>query len=318
MDPLYDVIIIGSGLAAHTAAVYTARAQLTTLVLEGMMANDVAAGGQLTMTTDVENFPGFPDGIMGSDLTERFRAQSAKMGAVLVEETVVEVEKTVGGFLVRTEVGCSVYGRAVIVATGAKAKRLEFPGSETYWNKGISACAVCDGAAPIFRGRPVAVVGGGDTAMEEALFLTKYASVVYVVHRRDNFRASKVMQDRVRVHPKIQIMWNREVVEATGNERGLLAGVHLKSPLLEGEDQVLDVAGLFFAIGHEPASGFLKGLVATDEQGYILTDGHTRTNVPGVFAAGDVQDKEYRQAITAAGSGCMAALEAERWLQATS
>lgn len=315
MDPLYDVIIIGSGPAAHTAAVYTARAQLKTLVLEGMMANDVAAGGQLTMTTDVENFPGFPEGIMGAELTERFRAQSAKMGAVLIEETVVDVEKTVGGFLVRTEVGCSVYGRAVIVATGAKAKRLEFPGSETYWNKGISACAVCDGAAPIFRGRPVAVVGGGDTAMEEALFLTKYASVVYVVHRRDSFRASKVMQERVRAHPKIQILWNREVEEATGDERGLLGGVRLKSTISGGEEEIgLDVAGLFFAIGHEPASVFLKGLVATDEHGYILTDGHTRTSVPGLFAAGDVQDKEYRQAITAAGSGCMAALEAERWL----
>jgi thioredoxin reductase (NADPH) len=311
---MYDICIIGSGPAAHTAGVYASRANLKTLMFEGFMANGIAAGGQLTTTTDLENFPGFPEGIMGGEFCERLRQQSLKFGVEILTETVVEVDCSVRPFKIISEEGTEVFAKTVVVATGASAKRLVFEGSERYWNAGISACAVCDGSAPIFRNKPIAVVGGGDSAMEEALFLTKYASHVYIIHRRDTFRASKIMQQRVFEHPKIEILWNAEVVEAYGDK--LLKGVKVMKRGSEKEELCdLEVNGLFFAIGHEPASGFMRGQLKVDEQGYIFTEpDSTKTSLDGVFAAGDVKDKKWRQAITAAGSGCMAALEVEHYL----
>ncbi|CAD6253543.1 unnamed protein product [Miscanthus lutarioriparius] len=315
------VCIIGSGPAAHTAAIYAARADLKPVLFEGWMANGVAAGGQLTTTTVVENFPGFLAGIMGGDLMKRCRDQSLRFGTRIVTETVAAVDLSARPFRVVSDKSTTVLADAVIVATGAVARRLHFPGSDAYWNHGISACAVCDGPAPIFRHRPLAVVGGGDSAMEESSFLAKYGSRVYIVHRRSTFRASKIMQDRVLKNPKIQVVWNSVVVEAFGGAEGggggrRLAGIKIKN-LVSGEDKDLQVAGLFFAIGHTPATEFLGGQLELDSPaGYVVTKpGSTHTSVKGVFAAGDVQDKKYRQAITAAGSGCMAALDAEHYLQ---
>ncbi|XP_075656513.1 thioredoxin reductase 2-like isoform X2 [Castanea sativa] len=325
MDDLHTLktrlCIIGSGPAAHTAAIYASRAELKPILFEGWMANGIAAGGQLTTTTEVENFPGFPDGINGIELMDCCRKQSLRFGTQILTETVNKVDFSTTPFKVFTD-SKTVIANSIIVATGAVAKRLDFPGSGEgpggFWNRGISACAVCDGAAPIFRNRPLGVIGGGDSAMEEATFLTKYGSIVYIIHRRDTFRASKIMQQRVLTNPKIQVLWNSVVVGAYGDENTnnrVLGGLKVKN-VLSGEVSDLKVSGLFFAIGHEPATKFLDGQIELDSGGYVVTKpGTTQTSVPGVFAAGDVQDKKYRQAVTAASTGCMAALEAEHYLQ---
>ncbi len=306
-----NLIIIGSGPAAHTAAIYAARAELNPLMFEGMMAGGVAAGGQLTTTTDVENYPGFPEGIMGPDLMVRFREQSVKCGTRIETATVdrVDLSSTPYKVIVGSK---EIETRSIVIATGATAKRLRVPGEEKLWQRGISACAVCDGALPVFRNKVLFVIGGGDTACEEASFLTKYASKVVMCVRRDEMRASKVMQERVRKNDKIEIMWNTELVDVLGDK--MLEQVKLINNKTE-EESTVAAGGLFYAIGHIPNTSFLGGQVKCDDSGYIITQpGSPLTDVPGVFACGDVQDKIYRQAITAAGSGCMAALEAERYL----
>ena len=308
-----NVVIIGSGPAAHTAAIYAARAELKPVLFEGFLAGGIAAGGQLTTTTDVENFPGFPDGIGGPELTERFRAQSVRFGTVIHTETVTKVDLSRRPFRYATDER-EGEAKTIIIATGATAKRDDVPGTrdDELWQKGVSACAVCDGALPVFRGKPLFVIGGGDSAMEEGTFLTKFASKVFIVHRRDELRASKIMQDRAKANPKVELLLSHKVLRVSGGDG--VQSVRVQD-LKSGAEREMDAAGLFFAIGHVPNSAFLGGQVACDEQGYILTKpGTTQTNVAGVFAAGDVQDKKYRQAITAAGSGCMAALEAEHFL----
>jgi thioredoxin reductase (NADPH) len=308
-----NVVIIGSGPAAHTAAIYAARANLAPIIFEGFLAGGIAAGGQLTTTTDVENFPGFPDGIQGPELCERFRAQSERFGTKIFTETITKVDLSKRPFAYASDEQ-SGEARALIIATGATAKRDDIVGTRDneLWQKGVSACAVCDGALPMFRGKPLFVVGGGDSAMEEGTFLTKFASKVYIVHRRDELRASRIMQDRARNNPKIELLLSHRVTAVEGgNGVEQVRVVDLKTD----KERVMPAAGLFFAIGHIPNTAFLGGQVKTDEQGYIITTpGTTMTSVPGVFAAGDCQDKKYRQAITAAGTGCMAALEAEHFL----
>lgn len=277
-----------------------------------------APGGQLTTTTDVENFPGFPEGVTGPEMMDKFRAQSERFGTEIITETIAKVDFESRPFKYWAEgeeddETAFMTADSIILATGASAKRLHLPGEETYWQSGISACAVCDGAVPIFRNKPLAVIGGGDSAAEEAMYLTKYASHVYVLVRRDELRASKIMGKRLLAHPKVTVMWNTAATECTG-DGDLLTGLNLKDTKT-GETSKLDVNGLFYAIGHVPATELVKGQIETDEDGYIVTvPGTAQTSVHGVFAAGDVQDKKYRQAITSAGSGCMAALEAERLL----
>lgn len=306
-----SVIIIGSGPAAHTAAIYAGRAELSPLLFEGEMAGGVAAGGQLTTTTDIENFPGFPDGIGGPELMLRMRAQSERCGARIITKTVERVDLSSRPFTVWTDSG-HYQSKTLIIATGATAKRMDIPGEADYWQKGISACAVCDGALPLFRNNPLIVVGGGDSACEEASFLTKYASQVTMIVRRNELRAAKVMQDRVKTNPKINIIWDSIVVEATGERT--LKSVRIKNVTTHSVTE-LPAAGLFYAIGHTPNTAFLDGQLPLDENGYIQTlPGTTKTAIPGVFACGDVQDKQYRQAITSAGSGCMAALDAEHFM----
>ncbi|PJZ76144.1 thioredoxin-disulfide reductase [Leptospira neocaledonica] len=310
----HKVVIIGSGPAGHTAAIYAARANLNPVMYEGFMAGGIAAGGQLTTTTEVENFPGFPEGIDGTQLTNLFRAQSEKYGTKIITQTITKVDFSKRPFRIWSDDEL-IEAETVIIATGATAKRMFIPGEDSYWQKGISACAVCDGALPIYRNKELAVVGGGDSAVEEAAHLTKFASKVYLIHRRDSLRASKIMQKRATTHPKIEIIWNTAVEGAQGNGNQLTS-LSVKE-LTTGKTKELPVGGLFYAIGHKPNTEIFEGQLDLDETGYIKTvPGTTRTSVDGVFAAGDVQDKTYRQAITAAGSGCMAALEAERWLEA--
>ncbi|EPS40978.1 hypothetical protein H072_5104 [Dactylellina haptotyla CBS 200.50] len=310
------VVIIGSGPAAHTAAIYLARAELSPILYEGFMANGTAAGGQLTTTTDVENFPGFPSGIMGPELMDKMREQSIRFGTEIVTETVAKVDLSERPFKYWLEYSEEEPPRtadAIILATGASAKRLNLPGEEKYWQSGISACAVCDGAVPIFRKKPLAVIGGGDSAAEEALFLTKYGSKVYVLVRKDKLRASNIMAKRLSSHPKVEILYNTIATETKG-DGDLLTSLTIEDTIT-GKSRDLQVNGLFYAIGHEPATSLVKTQMDVDAEGYVKTvPGTTETSVKGVFAAGDVQDKRYRQAITSAGSGCMAALECERLL----
>jgi thioredoxin reductase (NADPH) len=306
-----NVVIIGSGPAAHTAAIYNGRARLEPLLFEGMVAAGVAAGGQLTTTTEVENYPGFPGGVQGPELMDKMREQSLQCGARIKTETVDKVDLRARPFKVFA--GSSmIEAKAIIVATGATAKRLNLPGEDRLWQRGISACAVCDGALPIFRNKVLAVIGGGDSAVEESTYLTKYASKVLLIHRRDTLRATKAMQERVLSNKKIEILWDTVVLETLGEKA--LTGLKIRNVKTRVE-KTLDVGGLFYAIGHLPNTAFLDGQLELDETGYIkIKRGFTETSVPGVFACGDVQDKIYRQAVTAAGSGCMAALDAERYL----
>ncbi|PJZ56636.1 thioredoxin-disulfide reductase [Leptospira barantonii] len=309
----HKIVIIGSGPAGHTAAIYAARANLNPVMYEGFMAGGIAAGGQLTTTTEVENFPGFPEGIDGTKLTQLFREQSVKYGTTIHTQTITKVDFTSRPFKLWSDDEL-IEAEAVIIATGATAKRMHVNGEDTYWQRGISACAVCDGALPIYRNKELVVVGGGDSAVEEASHLTKFASKVYLVHRRDSLRASKIMQKRATTHPKIEIIWNSQVEEAKGDGKNLTA-LTLQDTV-NGQKKELAVGGLFYAIGHKPNTDIFEGILDLDESGYIKTvPGSTRTSIDGVFAAGDVQDKIYRQAVSAAGSGCMAALDAERWLE---
>lgn len=312
----HKVTIVGSGPAAHTAAIYLSRAEIKPTLYEGMLANGIAAGGQLTTTTDIENFPGFPQGINGSVLMDQMREQSVRFGTDIITETISKVDLSERPFKLWTEWnedGEPITTDAVIIATGASAKRMHIPGEETYWQQGISACAVCDGAVPIFRNNPLAVVGGGDSACEEALFLTKYASKVYLLVRRDQLRASTIMQKRVQNNDKLEVLWNTEAKEAQGDGK-LLKSLKIFNNK-ENTTRDLEVNGLFYAIGHIPATKIFTDYLKTDESGYILTvPGTASTSIPGVFAAGDVQDKRYRQAITSAGTGCMAALDCEKFI----
>jgi thioredoxin reductase (NADPH) len=271
------------------------------------------AGGQLMTTTEVENYPGFPDGIMGPDLMEAFRKQAARFGTDILTEDVISIDCSRRPFSI---VGgkTKVEAEAVIIATGATAKRLDIEGTRDgqFWQRGVSSCAVCDGAIPIFRGKSLYVIGGGDSAVEEAIFLTKYGARVFIVHRRDELRASKIMAERALNHPKIEMVWNSVIEEVKGGK--VVEKVRLKN-LVSGEEVEREAGGVFFAIGHQPNTGFLKNQLATNPAGYIQVKGTTTyTSVEGIFAAGDVQDPTYRQAVSAAGSGCMAALDAERWL----
>lgn len=309
-----NVVIIGSGPAAWTAAIYAARANLRPLVFEGEPTRTQIPGGQLMFTTDIENYPGFPDAVSGPELMERMRAQAQRFGAETVSENIVSVDFSAHPYTLTPSYGVPVTALTVIVATGANANWLDVPNEErlAHSGGGVSACAVCDAALPIYRDKPLAVIGGGDTAMEEALYTTKFSSETLVIHRRDQLRASQIMADRVLNHPKIRVLWNRRVVEVLGYDH--VTGLRLEN-IETGEREDVEVGGMFVAIGHTPNTEFLKDQLDLTPHGYIRTKPlRTATSVQGVFAAGDVMDDYYRQAVTAAGMGCMAALEAERWL----
>lgn len=340
------IVIIGSGPAGWTAAIYAARANLEPTVFEGAF-NEVNRQqgtlplGQLALTTEVENFPGFPagdmtaylddaiddgkrkymqahnkEGVSGPELMELMRQQATNFGSKVVTDDIVEIDLSKRPFHMKTLSGTEIESHAVIIATGARANYLGLTSEEAYKNKGVSACAVCDGALPPFRNKPLVVVGGGDSAMEEATFLTKFASKVYIVHRRDEFRASKIMADRVLANDKIEVKWNTQIDEVLGDDKWI-SGVRIKSTVDDSTEE-LSVSGYFAAIGHTPNTDFLNGQLQTNDKGYVVwtTPQRTNTSVEGVFASGDVADDYYRQAITAAGTGCMAALDAERWLAA--
>ncbi|MCX8034794.1 MAG: thioredoxin-disulfide reductase [Candidatus Dojkabacteria bacterium] len=306
MNRIRNVIIIGSGPAGYTAALYTARANLEPILISGRIS-----GGQLMLTSEVENFPGFPEGILGPQLMDNMRKQAERFGCQIIEENVIKIEydETTKTQKIITDTNQTFFAKTTIIATGASARWLEIPSEEKYKGRGVSTCATCDGA--FYRNKTVAVVGGGDSAMEEALFLSKLAQKVYIIHRRDAFRASKIMQDRVFKNPKIEIIWNNTIKEFRGDQ--VLRSVVLESTV-DNTQTELAVDGVFLAIGHIPNTEFVRDLLETDEQGYIVTQNEVFTNKPGIFAAGDVVDHRYRQAITAAGSGCKAALEVEKYL----
>lgn len=306
MSDVRNLIIIGSGPSGYTAALYAARAQLHPLIFEGA----VTAGGALMNTTEVENFPGFPDGIMGPELMENMRAQAAKFGAEFITDDVATVHLNGPIKTVTDGMGKTYQAKAIILATGSAYRELGVPNEKRLSGRGVSWCATCDGF--FFRGQTIAVVGGGDSAVEEATFLTRFAEKVYLVHRRDELRASKIMRQRAENDPKIEFVWNSEVVEVLGEDK--VSSLKLRNTV-DGSESILEVTGLFVAVGHDPRSELVKGQIELDEAGYVkVIDRTTATNIDGVFAAGDLVDHSYRQAITAAGSGCAAALDAERWL----
>lgn len=310
-----NVIIIGSGPAGYTAALYTARSNLEPLLLEGEPSQDILPGGQLMTTTEVENYPGYAEGVTGPQMMEEFKEQCGRFGTKFLYQTVDRVDFSSSPFkLYALEEEWEA--KSVIVATGATAKYLGIESEQRFMNMGVSACATCDGALPRFRDKPLIVVGGGDTAMEEALFLTNYASAVHIIHRRDQLRASKIMADRVLAHEKIVVEWDSVVDEVLGDEEGGVSGVRIKNAKT-GEMLEIPCTGYFSAIGHKPNTDVFQGILDMDEIGYLITKpDSTYTNIEGVFAAGDVQDSIYRQAVTAAGSGCMAAIDCQRWLEA--
>jgi thioredoxin reductase (NADPH) len=304
MENLYDVIIIGSGPAGYTAAIYAARSSLTVLMFQGYQV-----GGQLMLTSDVENYPGFEEGILGPPMMEKFEAQARRFGTEMIPEDVTAIDFSKRPFTVTTDSG-DYYGRTIIIATGASAKWLGLPSEQRLQGRGVSACATCDGF--FFKNKEVAVIGGGDTALEEATFLTRYASHVTIIHRRDALRASKIMQERAFNNPKISFIWDTEITEVLGEDA--VMGLQLRN-VKTGEESVLPVQGVFLAIGHRPNTELFKGVIEMDRVGYIVPVEHTMTNIPGIFAAGDVTDHRYRQAVTAAGDGCRAAIDLERWLE---
>ena len=316
-DPaqIEKLVIVGSGPAGWTAAIYAARAELSPLVYEGEGSRTMIPGGQLMFTTDVENYPGFPKGVSGIDMMMDFKEQALRFDTRVVTEDIVEADFRRRPFVLRSSGGAEVRAEAVIVATGANARWLGVPGEERLAQSGggVSACAVCDGALPHFRGQVIAVVGGGDSAMEEALYMTKFASRVLLVHRRDELRASRIMQERAFASDKIEFLWNTTVAAVLGDD--VITGLKLRDTRT-GEESEVSVGGMFVAIGHDPNTAFLRGQVDLKDNGYVRTPvpWRTVTSVPGVFAAGDVMDDHYRQAVSAAGTGCMAALDAERWL----
>ena len=310
-----QVVIIGSGPAGWTAAIYAARAQLSPLVIEGAGSRTMIPGGQLMFTTEVENYPGFPEGVTGIQMMTDFREQAVRFDTRVITEDVAEVDFSVRPFLLKTSGGTEIESDAVIIATGANANWIGLDNEERLAQSGggVSACAVCDGALPHFRNQVIAIVGGGDSAMEDALYMAKFAKEVVVVHRREELRASKIMQERAFAEEKIRFEWNQTVVDVLGDD--VITAVRLRNSVTD-EERELEVGGLFVAIGHDPNTAFLNGQVALKDNGFVETpiSWRTTTSVPGVFAAGDVMDDFFKQAVTAAGTGCMAALEAERWL----
>ena len=300
----YDVIIIGSGPAGYTAAIYAARANLSVLMFQGY-----SVGGQLMLTSEVENYPGFEEGILGPPMMEKFEAQARRFGTEMIPEDVTDIDFSTRPFKITTDSG-EYLARTVIIATGATAKWLGLPNEQRLQGRGVSACATCDGF--FFKNKEIAVVGGGDTALEEANFLTRYASHVTLIHRRDTLRASKIMQERTFKNPKISIIWDTDVIDVQGDDA--VTGLLLYNRKT-GEESVLPVQGFFLAIGHQPNTELFKGFIEMDKAGYIVPVDHTMTNIPGVFAAGDVTDHRYRQAVTAAADGCRAAIDLERWLE---
>ena len=310
-----QVVIIGSGPAAWTAAIYAARADLSPLVIEGAGSRTMVPGGQLMFTTEVENYPGFPEGVTGIDMMEHFKAQAVRFDTRVITENVAEVDFSVRPLLLKTSGGTEIESDSVIISTGANANWIGLENEERLAQSGggVSACAVCDGALPHFRDQVIAIVGGGDSAMEDALYMAKFAKEVVVIHRREELRASKIMQERAFAEEKIRFEWNQTVVDVIGDD--VITAVLLRDTVT-AKERKLEVGGLFVAIGHDPNTGFLNGQLALKDNGFVETptSWRTTTSVPGVFAAGDVMDDFYKQAVTAAGTGCMAALDAERWL----